>query len=569
GACFMLAITQRSVEGAVNESRKICGRRRGSRGIDFTGGTIRRSKRQRDTCEVLICRVSERSSCGSLSFAQRSSSADCVGGDSKRQRVDGRAAGDAGVGAMNGTAAHHHQRQEGHSQAASASPPVCVGSGDVCGRLAAIHSLIQQVATEVSAADPLIMPSIAADQASVIAHEWSSVKSSVSTLSAAVATIVHHISAAPPPPPGQPDTAVDVTANRLPSDVFCDGVVGYLPVDVAISPARATNTHYGTQLINEAFMLKRVDCSLDSNHLSGLIDVYRPSFQYFSKCAYVLEQGVDGRPSGQQERIPSDAGRISHLQHIRHMLSHRGTTLELRRVEGDDGDSDQESDEDESNGDRDSDSDDEMNEDGAGGGDASAGEGTAGSGQGRQQGGGGGGVTRQRYRIGDVEFTTVPLIDLPPAHPYRATYNAVDPPVRWRGWLFRSFTAFIKRMALWFWHDQVGGVEQKRVTSARVGPDDTRYLSLLTEPIEGHKTIDFMLWQPGQRHDGRERFIILKGTAATDTIVAYLWLDSGNIHLYTTEAPIEGNTRIERFPVAVAAARPLLATHGLERTVLR
>jgi len=147
------------------------------------------------------------------------------------------------------------------------------------------------MATEVSAVDPLIMPSITDDQASVIAHEWSSVKSSVSTLSAAIQTIAHHISAAPPPPPCQPDTAVDVTANRLPSDVFCDGVVGYLPVDVAISPARAANTHYGTQLINEAFMLKRVDCSLDSNHLSGLIDVYRPTFQYFSKCAYVLEQG--------------------------------------------------------------------------------------------------------------------------------------------------------------------------------------------------------------------------------------------------------------------------------------
>jgi len=247
------------------------------------------------------------------------------------------------------------------------------------------------------------------------------------------------------------------------------------------------------------------------------------------------------------------------------MLSHRGTTLELRRVEGDDGDSDQESDEDESNGDRDSDSDDEMNEDGAGGGDASAGEGTAGSGQGRQQGGGGGGVTRQRYRIGDVEFTTVPLIDLPPAHPYRATYNAVDPPVRWRGWLFRSFTAFIKRMALWFWHDQVGGVEQKRVTSARVGPDDTRYLSLLTEPIEGHKTIDHMD-QQGQ--GSRRRYIILKGTEATDTIVAHLWLVDGSIYLYTTEAPIEGNTRIERFPVAVAAARPLLTKYGLERAVL-
>ncbi|CEM27666.1 unnamed protein product [Vitrella brassicaformis CCMP3155] len=229
-----------------------------------------------------------------------SSSSESVGGDAKRQQTDSHPADAAGISGMSDAAAHHHeQHQQGHSQAASASPPVCVGSGDVCGRLAAIHSLIQQVTTEVSDVDPLIMTSITDDQAFVIAHEWSSVKSSVSTLSAAVDTITHHIFPDPPHPPSQPDTtaaadgddAVDVTANRLPDDLYSDGVVGYLPVDVAISPARATNTHYGTQLINEAFMLRRIDGSLDGNHLTGLVDVHRPTFQYYSKCAYVFEQG--------------------------------------------------------------------------------------------------------------------------------------------------------------------------------------------------------------------------------------------------------------------------------------
>ncbi|CEM22743.1 unnamed protein product [Vitrella brassicaformis CCMP3155] len=459
-----------------------------------------------------------------------------------------------------------------------ASPPVCVGSGDVCGRLAAIHSLIQQMATEVSAVDPLIMPSITDDQASVIAHEWSSVKSSVSTLSAAVATITHHISAAPPPPPCQPDTAVDVTANRLPSDVFCDGVVGYLPVDVAISPARATNTHYGTQLINEAFMLKRVDCSLDSNHLSGLIDVYRPTFQYFSKCAYVLEQGghvwremaefirvaaiyklikalplpLMLSPQWMADHLATKAAfdelplALAIYNTFGHLLHHQGTTLELRRVEGDDGDQDS-----------DSDGDDEDMEGASSDEDEDRG----------QQGDGGGGVTRQRYRIGDVEFTTLPLTDLPPAYPYRSAYSAVDPPIRRRDFFFPSFTAFIERMVLMYWCRQEG-VEQKRVTGARVGLDDTRYLSLLTEPIEGYKTVDYMGEPPGQGDDGRERLIIFKGTAATDTIEAWMRIGSGNIHLYTTEAPIKGNTDIERFPAAVAAARPLLATHELEQAVL-
>uniref|UniRef100_A0A7S1P2S0 Uncharacterized protein n=1 Tax=Vitrella brassicaformis TaxID=1169539 RepID=A0A7S1P2S0_9ALVE len=520
-----------------------------------------------------------------------SSSADCGGGDAKRHRVDGRAAGDAGVGAMNGTAAHHHhhQQQEGHSQAASASPPVCVGSGDVCGRLAAIHSLLQQ-----SAADPLIMPSITNDQASVIAHEWSSVKSSVSTLSAAIQTMAHHISAAPPPPPGQPDTAVDVTANRLPSDVFCDGVVGYLPVDVAISPARATNTHYGTQLINEAFMLKRVDCSLDSNHLSGLIDVYRPSFQYYSKCAYVVEQGghvwqemadficvaaiyklIKALPL----RLSADwmatmmasksdfhqmPAALAIYSTFGHMLSYQGTSLELRQVDGDH-DSDQESDEDEGSSDRDSDNGDEMNEDGGGGGDASAGEGTAGSDQGGQQGDGG--VTEQRYRIRSTKFTTVPLTDLPPTHPYCSIYDAADPPVRCLGWLFRSFTAFVKWMVLRYWCRQEG-MERRRVLYAYAGLDTTRYLSLLREPIDGHKTIDYMDWQPGQGDDGRERLIIVKGTTTTDTIVAYLWLSYGDISLLTTEAATEGNSDIERYPIAVNAARRVLVKYGLERTVL-
>jgi len=179
-------------------------------------------------------------------------------------------------------------------------------------------------------------------------------------------------------------------------------------------------------------------------------------------------------------------------------------------------------------------------------------------------------VTRQRYRIGNVDFTTVPLADLPPNHPYCSGYNHSDPPIRWSVYLFPSFTAFLKRMVLEWWCDQEGAGE-KCVISAHVGRDDSRCRSLLTAPtIEGYKTVDYINENPfGPGDDGRRRLIILKGTAAIDTIVAYLWVVNGGIRLWTTEAPTEGNTDVECHPIAVAAARPVLAKYGLERTVLR
>jgi len=177
-------------------------------------------------------------------------------------------------------------------------------------------------------------------------------------------------------------------------------------------------------------------------------------------------------------------------------------------------------------------------------------------------------VTRQRYRIGNVDFTTVPLADLPPNHRYCSGYNESDPVIRCGECLYPSFTAFLKWMVLMQWCEQEG-VGEKRVTHAHVGPGDTRYRSLLAAPtIEGYKIIDYMVRQPGQGYDGRERLIIVKGTAANDTITAYLRLVYGRISLRTTEAPSDGSTDIERYPIAVSAARPVLVKYGLARTVL-
>ncbi|CEL92184.1 unnamed protein product [Vitrella brassicaformis CCMP3155] len=174
------------------------------------------------------------------------------------------------------------------------------------------------------------------------------------------------------------------------------------------------------------------------------------------------------------------------------------------------------------------------------------------------------------YRIGDHSFRVVPLGDLPADHAYRSTYKDSDPVIRRGDYLYPSFTTFIKRMVL-EWCDQEG-VEEKLVTGVNdVGRDDSHYQSLLTAPtIEGYKTVDYIdehTFVPGD--DGRLRIIILKGTAADDTIAAYLLLENGQISLWTTEAATEGSTGIERYPIAVAAARPLLGKYGLERTVLR
>jgi len=490
-----------------------------------------------------------------------------------------------------------------------------MSAGAVCGvghRLAAIQSLMEQVATEVSDVEPLVMTSIAADQVPIVAQDWSSVKSSVSTLSAAIQTIAHHISAAPPPPPSQPDTtaaadgdnAVDVTANRLPADVYCDGIVGYLPVDVAISPARAANTLFGTQLINEAFMLKRIDGSLDSNHLTGLVDVYRSMFGYYSKCAFVLERGgalwqqmadfihlarnrklikalpLQLSPQWTADHLATKTAfdelplALAVYSTFGHLLSHRGTSLALQRVDeeqedADDGGNESGQDSDSAMDDRSEQHDADIGQQHqAEGGGGSAIEEGAGRPRGGQPGDGSGGVTRQRYRIGNIDFTTVPLSDLPPTYPYRATYDAANPAIRRGDYLYPSFTTFIKRTVLLLWYDQEGA-QQKLVAAVFVGRDDTRYWSLLTAAtVEGCEIVDLIEERGFDGDDDRRRLIILKGTKATDTIVAYLWLVDGNIRLHTTEAPTEDRTAIERYPLGVTAARPLLTEYRLERALL-
>ncbi|CEM20215.1 unnamed protein product [Vitrella brassicaformis CCMP3155] len=76
-------------------------------------------------------------------------------------------------------------------------------------------------------------------------------------------------------------------------------ILPHLPVDELVR-ARAVSKAYGTDLVDEAAFLRRIDSSLAQQKLTGLIDVERhrtidlpeplSRLHYLSRCAYVLEQ---------------------------------------------------------------------------------------------------------------------------------------------------------------------------------------------------------------------------------------------------------------------------------------
>ncbi|CEM15829.1 unnamed protein product [Vitrella brassicaformis CCMP3155] len=222
-----------------------------------------------------------------------------------------------------------------------------------------------------------------------------------------------------------------------------------------------------------------------------------------------------------------------------HLLNYKGTSLALTKVdEADDGDEGKK--------------------------EAERGDGEDGEdGEGERDGG----VTRQRYRIGsgedgeeEWEFETVPKSGLPPQHPYRHTYDPHNPPIRRQDYLFPSFTALMKWMVLFEWFGQEG-VGEKEVFEATVDEGDERYRSLLTGPIDGHKTVDYI-------RNERRRLIMFKGMKECDAISAYLWVCAGSINLFTTEAELEGHTRLsDQFPTAMSLTRTLLTRHCLANII--
>ncbi|CEM02572.1 unnamed protein product [Vitrella brassicaformis CCMP3155] len=592
-----------------------------------------------------------------------------------------------------------HRTQEGEELVASSirQSSIAEGMAQLEERIASLQSHVEQATREATDVQELFKTTVAA-QTPFLAQKWPGVLSALSSaadglrgIDGGVKGTCRPIGWAEPPPPRH-------LSDDLSADLWRDVIYPMLSADEAVCSARPTSKTHGSQLVDETFMLTRIDKDLKKYSLTGLIDVERPTppihttptptptaadtdppggtptypqpasdavtpaerirlFRYLSASAYALERG--GELLRQQmadfinlarnykliktlplrlaadwmaEHLPSKTAfdelplALAVYKTFGHMLSCQGDSLALRRVDEQDDENENESENDQDSdsdledddmgderGDEEQDDDtDQHQQEGQGGqpndadgqqqgggnaeiseeqGDDAMGdgseqdegdneaavqqqqEGAGGDGAGGQPGdGSGGGVTSQRYRIGTVRFTTVPLTGLPLTHPYRSTYDHSDPVVRSGGSLLPSFTEILKRTVLRRWYDVTAGgmgaegVEEKLVRSVDVGRDDSRYQSLMTaRSIEGCKTVDIIDEDRfGLGDGGRLRLIILKGTAANDTIAVHLWVANGIINLWTTEA-----TDIERHPVAVAAARPLLGKYGLERTVLR
>ncbi|CEM04341.1 unnamed protein product [Vitrella brassicaformis CCMP3155] len=302
-------------------------------------------------------------------------------------------------------------------------------------------------------------------------------------------------------------------------------------------------------LVTAALLVERIDGSLARHSLTGLIDIDRTAplpFSYVLRAAYVLEQGSNewpgmGRfirlaaiyrliPANGLPLVLSAQWLAAHLPSrtafhqlplamaiyrlFGHMVTHNTHSLALQPAD---------------NG---------------------------------------------AYRVGnEVPFGVVPLGELPAGHPYAEGYQRTDPVIRWSGWLYPSFSAFLLKRLLCRWRRQEG--VGKLVLSARIGRDDFRCGRLLrTDDItEGQGiAVDYRLdWGNLNAADARDvRDVILSGWRPNETVAAHLCVWWGDIELYTTEESVAVQLLplADRYPVSVGAARRVLRPFGLERDVI-
>ncbi|CEM12968.1 unnamed protein product [Vitrella brassicaformis CCMP3155] len=386
------------------------------------------------------------------------------------------------------------------------------------------------VSREAAGVQQLFNITVAA-QTPLLTKKWRSVFAALSSAKDALRDVedgvkgtIRPIGWAKPPPPAD-------SADGLPPDVCRDVIYRCLPIDEAVCSARPTSRAHGSQLVNEAFCCYALEYGgavwCEWPDFIRLADIYKltPS----TGLPLIMS------PQWMAAHLPTKADfhtmplALRQYSTFGHLLNYKGTSLAITKVDEAE-DDDEEGEEEDREGD--------------------------------------GGVTRQRYRIGSGEhewrFETVPLSAIPPHHPCRRTYDPHNPPIRYDGFLVPSFTAFMKHMVLLEWceSDQKGVVE-KKVFRRIVGRDNERFRSLLTDPIDGHTTIDFITETGGERG----RFIILKGMKEGDIVAASLMVASGHI-TYTNEAEIGGRTRLsDRFPIAMSLAYSFLGKHGVARII--
>ncbi|CEL98619.1 unnamed protein product [Vitrella brassicaformis CCMP3155] len=353
----------------------------------------------------------------------------------------------------------------------------------------------------------------------------------------------------------------------LPSLVICDVIA-----------LRATSSAKAA-LITAGLLLQRIDTYLGRHELSGTVDVNRnasavagdidqPSgfvavvrhsllafarrltcrranrlthFGYLVRCLYVLEQGgSEWRVMGMAVRLAAICRltpnglpltmSVAHLcsraafdsvpvmmaiyRLIGHQVTHRGQSLALRRA------------------------------------------------------------AKGEYRIGDYSCRVVPLAELPADHPHRSTYKESDPAIRRGRWLHPSFTAFLTTRPLMRWPDEAG-VVFKEVLFADIDRDDPRYQRLVTagdmsEQLGITADCRFDRGDLNTADPIDHRYVIVSGFRPTDTVAAFMWMDRGDIGLWTTESAAAGVSASldEHFPVSMPMWRSVLKRFSLEEDVM-
>uniref|UniRef100_A0A7S1NY40 Uncharacterized protein n=1 Tax=Vitrella brassicaformis TaxID=1169539 RepID=A0A7S1NY40_9ALVE len=175
-------------------------------------------------------------------------------------------------------------------------------------------------------------------------------------------------------------------------------------------------------------------------------------------------------------------------------------------------------------------------------------------------------------------FRVVPLDELPDGHRYADGYKRTDPVIRCGLNLFPFFSAFLLHRRLLWWPDGEG-MGRRMVLRADIGRGDPRYgRVLLTDSItEGLGIVADFRYDGGNLNDANPivfRSVIVSGWRPNETIAAHLWLGSGYIYLFTTEAPVADRSQpldrypLSRYPVSIGAARRLLRWLEFESVII-
>ncbi|CEL95856.1 unnamed protein product [Vitrella brassicaformis CCMP3155] len=304
-------------------------------------------------------------------------------------------------------------------------------------------------------------------------------------------------------------------------------------------------------LVTAALLVERIDGSLVRHSLTGLIDIDRTAplpFSYVLRAAYVLEQGSNEWPGMERfirlaaiyrltpanglplvlsaqwlaAHLPSRTAfhqlplAMAIYRLFGHLLTHHTHSLALQEIDN------------------------------------------------------------RHYWIGDVEtFRVVPLGELPGGHRYADGYKRADPAIRSSTYVFPFFSAFLLNSLLSYWCDGEG-VGHRRVLRADIGRGDCRYGRLvrtdgITEDLGIVADWGYDRGNLDWVYVGMEkRFVVVSGFRQGETIAAYLLVEFGSIHLYTTERPA-ANTPASltvRFSGSMPLWRRLLRPFGLKSDVI-